>query len=404
MSLARKLRTATLYFSVRHTGADQLVLEYWLYYLNNPYRIRGGLVPFRIDGSHAHDLERLVLALGPSPGSQTHEGSAAPQYAIRTVLASAHSVAVPINRYDFSPGQSASQRLRFLVELGSHAMAPDINGDNVFTPAIDATGSRKFVWGIRDRGDTWARYDASYADAREPSSSVCLSSESHGGEGAADDRCFRYRLAPAEEFLELAAVPLSAEEQHVAFERSGWFKRTFGDGGPAGLMSPSRPDREAPAARLIDRVAADERAFAVGFSNVRSAGALLAGARYAWLNESAYVPDLLAGSDLFVLSSAWEGSPNALLEAMAGGLPVVSTPAGGAGEILAGSGAGVLTADHEPDSLAAAMRELEDASAADLSRMGQAGRRFVEERHGPAAVADAWESLFRRLIADRSRP
>ncbi len=116
------------------------------------------------------------------------------------------------------------------------------------------------------------------------------------------------------------------------------------------------------------------------------------------------VPDLLAGSDLFVLSSAWEGSPNALLEAMAGGLPVVSTPAGGAGEILAGSGAGVLTADHEPDSLAAAMRELEDASAADLSRMGQAGRRFVEERHGPAAVADAWESLFRRLIADRSRP
>lgn len=116
------------------------------------------------------------------------------------------------------------------------------------------------------------------------------------------------------------------------------------------------------------------------------------------------VPDLLAGSDLFVLSSAWEGSPNALLEAMAGGLPVVSTPAGGAGEILAGSGAGVLTADHEPDSLAAAMRELEDASAADLRRMGQAGRRFVEERHGPAAVADAWESLFRRLIADRSRP
>ena len=46
------------------------------------------------------------------------------------------------------------------------------------------------------------------------------------------------------------------------------------------------------------------------------------------------IPAILAASSLLVLTSAWEGMPNVVLEAMASGLPVVATQAEGVGELL----------------------------------------------------------------------
>lgn len=55
------------------------------------------------------------------------------------------------------------------------------------------------------------------------------------------------------------------------------------------------------------------------------------------------VPELLAGADVFLLASKWEGEPIALLEALAMRLPCVATATDGSREILEGSGAGLLT-------------------------------------------------------------
>jgi glycosyltransferase involved in cell wall biosynthesis len=70
------------------------------------------------------------------------------------------------------------------------------------------------------------------------------------------------------------------------------------------------------------------------------------------------VPDVLAASDLFVLSSAHEGLPVALMEALAAGLPVVATDVGGLRESLRDGVDGLLVPPHDPSALADAVVRL----------------------------------------------
>src|ERR1700686_4631548 len=70
------------------------------------------------------------------------------------------------------------------------------------------------------------------------------------------------------------------------------------------------------------------------------------------------VTDWLKAADCFVLSSAHEGLPLSLLEAMAHGLPVVATAVGGIPEVLQGSGAGLLVPPGDEGTLGRAMANL----------------------------------------------
>ncbi|HIC90267.1 MAG TPA: glycosyltransferase family 1 protein [Anaerolineae bacterium] len=100
------------------------------------------------------------------------------------------------------------------------------------------------------------------------------------------------------------------------------------------------------------------------------------------------VPALLAASDLFCLSSRWEGMPYALLEALAAGVPIVATDVGGCREAIGqeGQAAGRLVPPADPDALAAAMIALlQDDTALDRLR-----------RRGPARIA-AYFTLERML-------
>jgi glycosyltransferase involved in cell wall biosynthesis len=109
------------------------------------------------------------------------------------------------------------------------------------------------------------------------------------------------------------------------------------------------------------------------------------------------VPDLFKSSDYLVFPSDSEGMPNALLEAMACGLPSVASAVGAIPAMLEG-GAGRLVAENTPAAWVAALREVlgDDAVAADL---GQKARARVEERYSLNSTVDQILAVYRQFGA-----
>jgi glycosyltransferase involved in cell wall biosynthesis len=103
---------------------------------------------------------------------------------------------------------------------------------------------------------------------------------------------------------------------------------------------------------------------------------------------------LIARADVVAFSSDWEGMSLAALEALAAGVPVVSTPAEGMRDLL-GSGAGLLAAGFEAPALAASLLEALE-SPARRAAMGARGKALVEERFGVGRMADAYDAIYAR--------
>jgi glycosyltransferase involved in cell wall biosynthesis len=114
------------------------------------------------------------------------------------------------------------------------------------------------------------------------------------------------------------------------------------------------------------------------------------------------VADILAASSIFVLSSAWEGLPIALLEAMAAGCAAVCTDVGGVSQVLEHGVTGLLVPPNDPAALAAALLACFNDPAR-TAQMGEAGRRAVVERYSMAAWVRRCEALYLQEVAPAVR-
>jgi glycosyltransferase involved in cell wall biosynthesis len=101
--------------------------------------------------------------------------------------------------------------------------------------------------------------------------------------------------------------------------------------------------------------------------------------------------DVLAEGSIFVMSSRYEGFPNALLEAMACGLPVITTACTGALELVADGVSGLVVPVDDRDELVQAIRRL-IGDAPFRHRLG-INARSVAERYSIDAVIREWDSL-----------
>jgi glycosyltransferase involved in cell wall biosynthesis len=126
---------------------------------------------------------------------------------------------------------------------------------------------------------------------------------------------------------------------------------------------------------------------------------LAAGLPVEWAGEVADVRSFLDGLELFAQVSEPAGCPNASLEAMAAGLPVVATDVGGAAEQVADGVTGRLVPPRDAAAFAAALAELA-GDGQKRRACGDAGRRRAEERFDVRRmVAD-----YRRLCFPTARP
>lgn len=115
------------------------------------------------------------------------------------------------------------------------------------------------------------------------------------------------------------------------------------------------------------------------------------------------IPAILAGADVFVLSSRSEGLPVSVLEAMAAGLPVVASDVGGVPELVIDGETGLLIPPGDVPALTRALAWLLEDRAR-RQRLGDAARARVVRDFSLEAFRQAHLELYSRELATRGLP
>jgi len=307
LTLQEKADIATVYYrAYRVEGNPRIVvIDYWLYYPWNDYRVRPGLLPFWVDATHPNDMEHVHVVLELDPDESESSLNSEPKSArMHSILASAHEGTAPANRYQFS-AQDPRGAPHVLIELGSHAAAPDANQDGMYTPGTDGDSGYKILWGTRDEGKLWSRYSPTYMEPRDGAGIVlfCNGVPSPAGEepeaGSANG-CLQYRLVHVDEIHDqFEQLGFSEQELEQAFEtKLRWVDRLSGksNGGSDKLVIPPsfNPDSRPQGVEDFSRT---EQGFMLGGTSLTGELGGFLGGRYTFMNGSKYFPDLMLQAD-----------------------------------------------------------------------------------------------------------
>lgn len=120
--------------------------------------------------------------------------------------------------------------------------------------------------------------------------------------------------------------------------------------------------------------------------------------RVRWLGWQRDLVPVYGASDVFVLTSRNEGTPVAVIEAMASGVPVVSTAVGGVGDVIDSADVGLLAPFGDVPALAAHVERL-IGDAALGARLAAGGRARVLATYGIERLVRDVDTLYRDLIS-----
>lgn len=120
--------------------------------------------------------------------------------------------------------------------------------------------------------------------------------------------------------------------------------------------------------------------------------------RVRWLGWRRDLATIYGATDVFALTSRNEGTPVALIEAMAAGVPGVSTDVGGVGDVIPDESTGILVPpDAAPALAAAVLRLLNDPHL--RREMGARARQTVVTRYDVKRLVSDIDALYRSLLA-----
>jgi glycosyltransferase involved in cell wall biosynthesis len=230
--------------------------------------------------------------------------------------------------------------------------------------------------------------------ANSRAAATSLFSERHNGSkvtiipNSVDRNEFRSTVSPAEIRRELGlreGVPLVGVLASLRPEKD---LQTF-------LGAAARVGKEMPEAQFLvigdgtERSKLEQCAFDLGLSD-----------RILFLGDRTEVANLLAALDVFVLSSLSESLPNAALEAMTMGRPVVATNVGGMPELVVDGETGYLVPSRDTEAMARRILELL-RNPERRCAMGQAGLERARQHFSSEVIKIRLESLYDRLLRER---